>query len=397
MTQSSLYATYARANLEFEKGEGAWLTTRDNRRYLDFAAGIAVNSLGHAHPHLVEALKNQADKLWHVSNLYDIPGQHKLAERLCAVTFADKVFFTNSGAEAVECAIKTARRYHYDRGEPERFTILTFEGAFHGRTLATIAAGGQPKYLEGFGPKAPGFESLSALDIDLVKQSINETTAGILIEPIQGEGGIREISPSFLKALRNLCDETNILLILDEVQTGVGRTGHLFAHEEAGITPDIMAIAKGIGGGFPMGACLATAEAAKGMVPGTHGSTYGGNPLAMAVGNAVLDVVLEEGFLENVAKTGLILKQRLAGLKDAYPDLIEDIRGRGLLVGLKLKMPPAELVAELRNEGLLTVGAGDNVLRLAPPLTIGQEEIDFALQALERALDTLRAAKADSE
>ena len=397
MTQSSLYATYARANLEFEKGEGAWLTTRDERRFLDFAAGIAVNSLGHAHPHLVNALKDQADKLWHVSNLYDIPGQHKLAERLCAATFADKVFFTNSGAEAVECAIKTARRYQYDKGQTERSTILTFSGAFHGRTLATIAAGGQEKYLEGFGPKAPGFISLPALDIDLVKQSIDETTAGILLEPIQGEGGIREIEPSFLKALRNLCDETDILLILDEVQTGVGRTGHLFAYEESGIEPDIMAIAKGIGGGFPMGACLATAEVAEAMVPGTHGSTYGGNPLAMAVGNAVLDVVLEDGFLDKVAKTGLILKQKLAGLKDAYPDFIEEIRGRGLLLGLKLKMPPAELVGELRKEGLLTVGAGDNVLRLAPPLTIGQEEIDFALQALEHALTTMRAEKADSQ
>ena len=397
MTQSSLYASYARANLEFEKGEGAWLTTRDERRFLDFAAGIAVNSLGHAHPHLVQALKDQADKLWHVSNLYDIPGQAKLAERLCAATFADKVFFTNSGAEAVECAVKTARRYQYDKGAPERFTILTFEGAFHGRTLATIAAGGQAKYLEGFGPKAPGFESLPALDIELVKQSINETTAGILLEPIQGEGGIREFEPSFLKALRNLCDETDILLILDEVQTGVGRTGHLFAYQEAGIEPDIMAIAKGIGGGFPMGACLATEEVAAVMVPGTHGSTYGGNPLAMAVGNAVLDVVLEEGFLDNVAKTGLVLKQSLAGLVDAYPDFVEEIRGRGLLLGLKLKIPPADLVAELRKEGLLTVGAGDNVLRLAPPLTIGQEEIDFALQALERAFNNMRAAKADSQ
>ncbi|WP_319411536.1 aspartate aminotransferase family protein [uncultured Cohaesibacter sp.] len=396
MTQSSLYATYARANLEFEKGEGAWLTTRDERRFLDFAAGIAVNSLGHAHPHLVEALKEQADKLWHVSNLYDIPGQHKLAERLCTATFADKIFFTNSGAEAVECAIKTARHYHYAKGAPERTTILTFAGAFHGRTLATIAAGGQEKYLEGFGPKAQGFQSLPALDLDLVKQSVNETTAAILLEPIQGEGGIREVEPSFLKALRNLCDESDILLILDEVQTGVGRTGHLFAYEESGIEPDIMAIAKGIGGGFPMGACLAKAEVAESMVPGTHGSTYGGNPLAMAVGNAVLDVVLEDGFLDNVAKTGLILKQSLAGLMDSYPDFIEEIRGRGLLLGLKLKMPPAELVAELRKEGLLTVGAGDNVLRLAPPLTIGQEEIDFALQALERALNSMRSARADS-
>ena len=396
MTQSSLFAAYSRADLKFEKGEGAWLTTQDNRRFLDFAAGIAVNSLGHAHPHLVDALKSQAEKLWHVSNLYDIPGQDKLAERLCAATFAEKVFFTNSGAEAMECAVKTARRFHFTEGHPERFTILTFAGAFHGRTLGMIAAGGQEKYLEGFGPKAPGFVSLPDLDIELVKAAIDETTAGILIEPIQGEGGIREVPVAFMRALRELCDESGLLLILDEVQTGVGRTGHLFAHEEAGITPDIMGIAKGIGGGFPLGACLATEKAAAGMVPGTHGTTYGGNPLAMAVGNAVLDVVLEDGFLEHVADTGLRLKQRLAALKDAHSDIITEVRGRGLLQGLKLTMPPAVLLAAAREEGLLTVGAGDNVLRLAPPLTIGQEEIDFALKALEAALEKVSAAMADS-
>ena len=396
MTQSSLFAAYSRADLKFEKGEGAWLTTQDNRRFLDFAAGIAVNSLGHAHPHLVDALKNQAEKLWHVSNLYDIPGQDKLAERLCAATFAEKVFFTNSGAEAMECAVKTARRFHFTEGHPERFTILTFAGAFHGRTLGMIAAGGQEKYLEGFGPKAPGFVSLPDLDIELVKAAIDETTAGILIEPIQGEGGIREVPVAFMRALRELCDESGLLLILDEVQTGVGRTGHLFAHEEAGIAPDIMGIAKGIGGGFPLGACLATEKAAAGMVPGTHGTTYGGNPLAMAVGNAVLDVVLEDGFLEHVADTGLRLKQRLAALKDAHSDIITEVRGRGLLQGLKLTMPPAVLLAAAREEGLLTVGAGDNVLRLAPPLTIGQEEIDFALKALEAALEKVSAAMADS-
>ena len=396
MTQSSLFAAYSRADLKFEKGEGAWLTTQDNRRFLDFAAGIAVNSLGYAHPHLVDALKSQAEKLWHVSNLYDIPGQDKLAERLCAATFAEKVFFTNSGAEAMECAVKTARRFHFTEGHPERFTILTFAGAFHGRTLGMIAAGGQEKYLEGFGPKAPGFVSLPDLDIELVKAAIDETTAGILIEPIQGEGGIREVPVAFMRALRELCDESGLLLILDEVQTGVGRTGHLFAHEEAGITPDIMGIAKGIGGGFPLGACLATEKAAAGMVPGTHGTTYGGNPLAMAVGNAVLDVVLEDGFLEHVADTGLRLKQRLAALKDAHSDIITEVRGRGLLQGLKLTMPPAVLLAAAREEGLLTVGAGDNVLRLAPPLTIGQEEIDFALKALEAALEKVSAAMADS-
>ncbi|WP_373236483.1 aspartate aminotransferase family protein [Cohaesibacter celericrescens] len=396
MTQSSLFATYARADLKFEKGEGAWLTTQDNRRFLDFAAGIAVNSLGHAHPHLVQALKDQAEKLWHVSNLYDIPGQQRLGERLCAATFADKVFFTNSGTEALECAVKTARRFHYDAGSPERTTILTFEGAFHGRTLGMIAAGGQEKYLEGFGPKAPGFVQLADTDIDLVKAAIDETTAAVLIEPIQGEGGIREIEPPFLRALRTLCDESGVLLIFDEVQTGVGRTGQLFAYQEAGVEPDIMGIAKGIGGGFPMGACLATAHVAGAMVPGTHGSTYGGNPLAMAVGNAVLDVVLEEGFLPQVAQTGLILKQRLAGLVDSFPDLIEGIRGRGLLLGLKLSFPPAELLSACRAEGLLTVPAGDNVLRILPPLTVGQAEIDFALHALEQALTKVSASKANS-
>ncbi|WP_319530550.1 aspartate aminotransferase family protein [uncultured Cohaesibacter sp.] len=393
MTQSSLFATYARADLKFEKGEGAWLTTNDNRRFLDFAAGIAVNSLGHAHPHLVEALKEQTEKLWHVSNLYEIPGQQKLGERLCAHTFADKVFFTNSGAEALECAVKTARRYHYGKGHGEKTNIITFDGAFHGRTLAMIAAGGQAKYLEGFGEKAPGFLNLPALDIELVKSSVGENTAAILIEPIQGEGGIREISPVFLKELRKLCDESDILLIFDEVQTGVGRTGYLFAHQEYGVEPDIMAIAKGIGGGFPMGACLASAEAAEAMVPGTHGSTYGGNPLAMAVGNAVLDVILEDGFLQNVRDTSLKLKQRLAAVRDAYPDIITEVRGRGLLLGLKLTMPPAELLAACREEGMLAVPAGDNVLRIVPPLIIGQEEIDFAMNALEKALDKLSASR----
>ena len=396
MTQSSLFATYARADLKFEKGEGAWLTTQDNRRFLDFAAGVAVNSLGHAHPHLVEALKGQAEKLWHVSNLYDIPGQQKLGERLCAATFADKVFFTNSGTEALECAVKTARRFHFGEGSPEKTTILTFEGAFHGRTLAMIAAGGQEKHLEGFGPKALGFVQVAKPDIDLLKTAIDETTAAILIEPIQGEGGIREIEPSFLRALRGLCDEMGILLIFDEVQTGVGRTGYLFAYEEAGVEPDLMAIAKGIGGGFPLGACLATTKVSEAMVPGTHGSTYGGNPLAMAVGNAVLDVVLEDGFLAQVVQTGLNLKQRLASVTDAFPDFVQEVRGRGLLLGLKLSVPPATLLTACREEGLLTVPAGDNVLRILPPLTIGQAEIDFALHALERALTKVSASQTNN-
>ena len=397
MDQSSLFGTYARAGLAFEKGEGAWLTTPDNRQFLDFAAGVAVNSLGHAHPHLVAALTEQAGKLWHVSNLFDIPGQEKLGERLCATTFAQKVFFTNSGAEALECAVKTARRYHYARGHEEKSTIVTFEGAFHGRTLAMIAAGGQAKYLEGFGPKAPGFVSLPHgihTSIQQVREAIDESTAAILVEPIQGESGIREFDASFLRSLRNLCNELDILLILDEVQTGVGRTGQYFAYEASGIEPDLMAIAKGIGGGFPLGACLATAKVAEAMVPGTHGTTYGGNPLAMAVGNAVLDVVLEDGFLDRVAQNGLLLKQRLAALKDCFPDMIEEVRGRGLHLGLKLAVPLPEAIAACRDQGLLTAPAGDNVMRLMPPLTIGQAEIDHALSALEKAFETLGTSEA---
>ncbi|SNZ20677.1 aspartate aminotransferase family protein [Cohaesibacter gelatinilyticus] len=396
MTQNPLFATYARADLKFVRGEGAWLTTEDNRRFLDFAAGVAVNSLGHTHPHLTATLKDQADKLWHVSNLYENPLQQKLAERLCAATFADKVFFTNSGAESMECVIKTARRYHYANGQPDRYEILTFDGAFHGRTIATIAAGGQEKYLEGFGPKAPGFTMLAKPDIELVKAAMSDKVAGILLEPLQGEGGIREIDPSFLKALRALCDETGTLLLLDEVQTGVGRTGKLFAHEWAGITPDVMGVAKGIGGGFPFGACLATEKVAEAMIAGTHGSTYGGNALAMAVGNAVLDVVLEDGFLEKVRSNGLNLKQKLAALADTYPDQIETIRGEGLMLGIKCKNTPTELLAKAREHGFLAVPAGDNVLRLLPPLTIGQEEIEFAISALNAALADLQDAQTAS-
>ena len=334
-----LYDTYARAPMRFERGEGVWLIAEDGTRYLDFAAGVAVNSLGHAHPHLVSALKEQAEKVWHLSNLYEVPGQEVLGRRLTEATFADKVFFTNSGAEALECAIKTARRYHFAKGQPEKFHIITFEGAFHGRTLATIAAGGQAKYLEGFGPKAPGFYQVPFNDMAALKAAITEETAAILIEPIQGEGGIRSVSKEFLQELRALCDEYGLLLIFDEVQCGVGRTGRLFAYEWAGITPDIMAVAKGIGGGFPLGACLATAEAAAGMVAGTHGSTYGGNPLAMAVGNAVLDVVLADGFLSHVRDVALVFRQGLASLADRFPDIIEEIRGDGLMLGIKAKVP----------------------------------------------------------
>ncbi|MCY0093368.1 aspartate aminotransferase family protein [Hoeflea ulvae] len=384
-----LYDTYNRVPLVFERGHGVWLETDTGERYLDFAAGIAVNSLGHTHPHLVEALKAQADKLWHLSNVHEIPGQTRMAERLTRVTFADKVFFTNSGAEALECAIKTARRHFYVNGQPERYRIITMEGAFHGRTLATIAAGGQAKYLEGFGPKVEGFDQVPFDDLDAVKAAVTEHTAAILVEPVQGEGGVRPLSSETLRALRELCDEQGILLVLDEVQSGVGRTGKLFAHEWAGIEPDIMAIAKGIGGGFPFGACLATAEAADGMTFGTHGTTYGGNPLAMAVGNAVLDVILDEGFLPHVNDIALLLRQGLASLKDRYPDLIKDVRGTGLLLGIQCAKSNADLVMAMRNENLLGVPAGDNVVRLLPPLIVTAEEAREALSRIEAALDML--------
>ncbi|MDW5315248.1 aspartate aminotransferase family protein [Rhizobium sp. PL01] len=384
-----LYDTYARAPLRFERGEGVWLIAEDGTRYLDFAAGVAVNSLGHAHPHLVSALKEQAEKVWHLSNLYEVPGQESLSRRLTEATFADKVFFTNSGAEALECAIKTARRYHFSKGNPEKFHIITFEGAFHGRTLATIAAGGQAKYLEGFGPKAPGFYQVPFGDMGALKAAISEETAAILIEPIQGEGGIRTVPKEFMQELRALCDEYGLLLILDEVQTGVGRTGKLFAHEWAGVAPDIMAVAKGIGGGFPLGACLATEEAASGMVAGTHGSTYGGNPLAMAVGNAVLDVILADDFLQHVRDVSLVFRQGLASLADRFPDIIEEIRGEGLMLGIKAKVPSADLLKAIRAEKLLAVPAGENVIRLLPPLVTTAEEAREGLARLERAAEQL--------
>lgn len=386
-----LYDTYSRAPLRFERGEGVWLITETGERYLDFGAGVAVTSVGHSHPHVVGALKDQADKVWHLSNIYEIPGQERLARRLTDATFAEKVFFTNSGAEALECAIKTARRYQYSKGHPERFHIITFEGAFHGRTLATIAAGGQEKYLEGFGPKAPGFDQVPFGDIEAVRAAITDATAAILIEPVQGEGGVRPATKEFMKSLRQICDEKGLLLIVDEVQTGVGRTGKLFAHEWSGVAPDIMAVAKGIGGGFPLGACLATSEAASGMKAGTHGSTYGGNPLAMAVGNAVLDVILEEGFLQHVNDVALVFRQGLASLKDRYPDVMEDIRGEGLLLGIKAAVPSAELLQEIRAANLLAIPAGDNVIRLLPPLVVTADEAREGLARLERAAESVRA------
>ncbi len=396
MTGSALYETYARAPLAFERGEGCWLITSDGERFLDFAAGVAVNSLGHSHPHLVAALGEQAGKLWHVSNLYEIPGQSRLGERLTQNTFADKVFFTNSGAEALECAIKTARRYHYVAGRPERNRIITVEGAFHGRTLATIAAGGQKKYLEGFAPNVDGFDQVPFGDLEALKSAITPATAAILVEPVQGEGGIRSVPNDMLKAMRELCDKHGILLILDEVQCGVGRTGRLFAHEWAGIEPDIMAIAKGIGGGFPLGACLATDDAATGMTAGVHGTTFGGNPLAMAVGNAVLDIVLEDGFLDEVSRKSLLLRQGLAELVDAFPAVFEDFRGEGLMLGLKCRQPNTAVTLAFRAENLLTVPGGDNVVRLLPPLTVTDEEIRVALGHMRDAAEKLTKVAVDA-
>jgi len=396
MSGSALFDTFARTPLSFERGEGTWLITPDGDRYLDFAGGIAVNSLGHSHPHLVAAITAQAEKLWHVSNLYEIPGQRRLAERLCAATFADKVFFTNSGAEALECAIKTARRYHYARGEGQRYRIITFDGAFHGRTLATIAAGGQAKYLEGFGPKVEGFDQVGFDDIDAAERLIGEETAAILVEPVQGEGGIRQFPTSSLKRLRELCDRHGLLLIFDEVQCGIGRTGKLFAYEWSGVSPDIMAIAKGIGGGFPMGACLATDEAAAAMTAGVHGTTFGGNPLAMAVGNAVLDVVLADGFLDDVSRKALVLKQGLAAVADEFPDVLGEIRGVGLMLGLKCVVPNGKVNAALRGEKLLAVPAGDNVIRLLPPLTVTDEDIRVGLDRLRAGIAAVSAETAES-
>jgi acetylornithine/N-succinyldiaminopimelate aminotransferase len=393
---SHLLPTYARVDLAFERGEGAWLIATDGERYLDFTSGVAVNALGHAHPQLVAAISEQLKKLSHVSNLYRIPEAEQLAARLCAASFAELVFFGNSGAEAMECAIKMARKYQSASGKPERFRIVTFEGAFHGRTLATLAAGGQKKYLDGFGPVVEGFDQVPFGDLEATKRAIGPATAAILIEPIMGEGGVRVVPHEFLRALRQLCDDHGLLLVFDEVQTGMGRTGELFAYQRTGVTPDIMALAKALGGGFPVGACLATAEAAKGMTAGTHGSTFGGNPLAMAAGNAVLDVMLADGFLDRVRYNALLLKQRLAELKDRFPSVLAEIRGEGLLIGLRAVVPSGELVDELRAEKMITVAAGDNVVRLLPPLIVSEEEIAEAVRRIERACARLAEKLAKS-
>jgi acetylornithine/N-succinyldiaminopimelate aminotransferase len=389
---SHLLPTYSRVDLAFERGEGAWLITAAGKRYLDFTSGVAVNALGHAHPHMVAAITAQAQKLWHTSNLYRIPEGEKLAERLCELSFADFVFFQNSGTEAIECAIKMARKYQFASGKPERNRIVTFEGAFHGRTLAALAATGNKKYLEGFGPAMPGFDQVAFGDLDAVKKAVGPETAAIIIEPVMGEGGVRVVPHTFLRALRKLCDDNGLLLIFDEVQSGIGRTGDLFAYQHTGVTPDVMALAKALGGGFPIGACLATAEAAKGMTAGTHGSTFGGNQLAMAAANAVLDVVTSKGFLERVRQNGLLMKQRLAELKDRHSSVIAEVRGEGLLIGLRMVPPVAEMVDELRNEEMITVAAGDNVVRLLPPLIIGENEIAEAIARIDRACTRLEQA-----
>jgi acetylornithine/N-succinyldiaminopimelate aminotransferase len=389
-----VFSTYAQPEQVFVRGEGVRLFDESGRDYVDCTSGIAVNALGHAHPHLVAALREQAGKLWHTSNIFRIPDQDRLADRLCAASFADRVFFGNSGAEAIECAIKTARRYHYSRGEPQRVDIITFEGAFHGRTLAAINAGGQAKYLEGFGPRLPGFVHLPFGDHEALKAAVGPTTAAILIEPIQGEGGIRAVPPQCLRGLRKLCDETGVLLIYDEIQTGMGRTGRLFAHEWADAAPDIMALAKGLGGGFPVGACLATEAAASGMTVGTHGTTFGGNPLAMAVGNAVLDVMLADGFLEHVRDMGKLLRQHLAELVDNHSSHLEGVRGEGLLMGLKARIPNTEIIAAMRAEGVLTVGAGDNVIRVLPPLVVEAADLRDMRARMDKALAGLGAARA---
>jgi acetylornithine/N-succinyldiaminopimelate aminotransferase len=377
--------TYARVDLAFERGEGAWLIATDGERYLDFTGGVAVNALGHAHPYLVEALTAQAHKLWHVSNLFRIPEAERLAERLCAATFADLAFFCNSGAEAMEASIKVARKYQYVSGRPERYRIITFEGAFHGRTLATLAAGGQKKYLEGFGPVVEGFDQVPFADLEATKAAIGPETAAILIEPIQGEGGVRVAPTPFLKALRELCDKHGLVLVFDEVQTGMGRSGSLFAHQRCGVIPDVMGIAKALGGGFPVGACLTTAEAGKGMTAGTHGSTFGANPLAMAVGNAVLDVILAPEFLDKVERSAILFRQRLAEIKDRHPGVVAEVRGEGLLLGLRTVCPNNDLVGALRAERLLAAAAGDNVVRMLPPLIIEEPEIAEAIHRIDSA------------
>ena len=375
--------SYARVDIAFERGEGPYLYASDGRRFLDFGAGIAVTVAGHCHPHLVEALTRQAQRLWHTSNLYQIPEQTRLAERLTAASFADTVFFCNSGAEAMEASLKTARKFQFESGRPQRYRFVVFEDSFHGRTLALIAAGANDAHRRGFGPMLDSFDRVAYGDLDAVKAAIGPETAGIVVEPVQGEGGIRPADPGFLRGLRGLADEHHLALVYDEVQCGIGRTGHLFAHEAADAPPDIMAVAKGLGGGFPIGACLVDEEAAIGMVPGTHGSTFGGNPLASAAANAVLDIVLEDGFLDGVRRRGAALGEALGGLARRYQGVIEEVRGVGFMWGMKCVGPNAELGGKMFDRGLLNVLAADNMVRLLPPLIAGDDHIAEALETVE--------------
>jgi acetylornithine/N-succinyldiaminopimelate aminotransferase len=389
--------TYARVDLAFERGEGCWLIGTDGRRYLDFTSGIAVTALGHCHPHLVAALQDQVAKLWHCSNLFRIPAGEKLAERLVEHSFADTVFFANSGVEALECALKIVRKYHDDNGNPGKYRVITCSGAFHGRSLATLAAGGNEKYLKGYAPAVDGFDQVPFGNLNEMRAAIRPDTAAILVEPIQGEGGVRPATMEYLRALRQICDEFGLLLVFDEVQSGMGRTGKLFAHEWAGdAAPDVMCLAKGLGSGFPVGACLATEKAAKGMTAGSHGSTFGGNPLAMAAANAVLDVMLAPGFLERVRKHGAIFQKRLEGIARRFPAAIAGLRGQGLMQGLKCAVPNGAMVDALRAEGLLTVSAADNVVRVYPPLIASEAELEQGCAIVERVAERLsrEAAKA---
>ena len=379
----SLMPTYSRIDLAFERGEGAWLYTHDGRRFLDFTSGVAVNGLGHCHSHLVKTLQEQAARLWHVSNLFRIDEAERLADRLVAHSFAETVFVCNSGAEAMEACIKVARRFQFCRGQPERNRIITFEGGFHGRTMATISAVGGQRLTEGFAPLLDGFDHVPFADHDALEAAVTEQTAAIMIEPVMGEGGARPIPKVCLEGLRALCDRHDILLIFDEVQSGMGRTGHLFAHQAMGVTPDIMGLAKGLGGGFPIGACLATARAASGMTAGTHGSTFGGNPLGSAVASAVLDVMLEDGFLAGIVERGRYMRERAESVVERHPHVFELARGAGMLLGLKARGNNVDVVSGLRARGLLTAPAADNIVRLLPPLTITLSEIDTAIEAIE--------------
>ena len=382
---SSVLGTYARKNISFSKGKGCYLYDLKGEQYLDFVSGIAVNSLGHCHKHLVKIIQDQSQKLWHVSNAFIIPEQEKLAKRLTDYTFADFVSFQNSGTEATEASIKIVRKYFHTIGKPKKKRIITFKGAFHGRTIAALFAANNPKHIEGFDPKVDGFDQVPFADHEALKNSITDKTAAIMVETIQGEGGIKEVPEYCLKGLRELCDEKNLLLILDEVQCGIGRTGDFFAFEKSGIVPDIVPIAKGIGGGFPLGACLLTKKVSVGMTPGTHGSTFGGNPLAMAVGNGVLDVILQEGFLENVKKISKYFDQKLINLKKKYPKIISEIRGRGLLKGLKLSVDNTKFVEVLMKYKMLVVKAEEQVIRLFPALIISKKEIDEAISKIDQA------------